>query len=79
MSKIFVESAKRSFVKAVSYRFLIMCTDAVVIAIITKSYAAVFGIVVLSNISSTVLYLLHERLWNKIRWGKNIEVIAPRP
>ncbi len=67
----FEESGKRSLVKAISYRCLILCTDAFVIAIITKSYAAVIAVVVISNISSTILYLIHERLWNNIHWGKN--------
>jgi len=72
MKKKFSESPKRSVVKAISYRFIIMFSDAIVIGFITHSYQIVAGIIIFSNISSTILYLVHERVWNGIHWGKQV-------
>lgn len=62
-------SRKRSVVKALTYRIVIICLDFLVIYLLTGKVqtAAVFMIV--SNIYTTVAYFLHERLWARIRWG----------
>lgn len=64
------ESKKRSFAKAVTYRLLIMCSDAIIIFAITRRYDVTIGVIVLSNVASTILYFLHERVWNRAKWGK---------
>ena len=60
---------KRSIVKALTYRSIIVCLDFVVIYLLTGKIetAAVFMIV--SNIYTTLGYLLHERVWAHIKWG----------
>jgi uncharacterized membrane protein len=60
---------KRSIVKAVTYRGIIVCLDFLVIYLLTGKVmtAAVFMIV--SNIYTTVAYFLHERVWAGIKWG----------
>ncbi len=60
---------KRSAVKAITYRVIIVCLDFVVIYLLTGKVmtAAVFMIV--SNIYTTVAYFLHERMWAGITWG----------
>ena len=61
----------RSVTKAILWR--------IVSAVVTTSVAyAISGELTLSiaigsidGIIKTVLYILHERIWNKIKWGKN--------
>ena len=62
-------SRKRSIVKAITYRAIIVCLDFLVIYLLTGKVmtAAVFMIV--SNIYTTVAYFLHERVWAGIKWG----------
>jgi uncharacterized membrane protein len=62
-------SRKRSVVKAITYRGIIVCLDFLVIYLLTGKVetAAVFMIV--SNIYTTVAYFFHERVWAGIRWG----------
>ncbi len=63
------ESAKRSLVKAITYRIIIMILDFTVIYLLTKKAEIAVGFMIISNIYTTVAYFLHERLWNRIRWG----------
>jgi uncharacterized membrane protein len=66
----FLEDSKRSIVKTISFRVLAIMADIVVIYTITKRYDLTFGVIVFSNLSSTLLYFLHERIWNRISWGR---------
>lgn len=68
-------SRKRSVIKALTYRVLIVCLDFTVIYLLTGKVAAAAGFMVISNLYTTVGYFLHERLWARIRWG--LEAPAP--
>ncbi len=57
-------------VKALTYRCIILVLDFSVIYIITGRLEIALGFTLLSNIYSTVAYYIHERIWNRIRWGK---------
>lgn len=65
------EAHKRSIVKAITFRVVVMCADFLVVMFITHQYKIALGFVLLSNVSSTVLYYLHERFWNKVKWGRS--------
>lgn len=63
-------TAKRSAVKAVTYRVVIVCLDFLVIYLFTKKVTVAFGFMIVSNIYTTVGYFLHERIWARINWGR---------
>jgi uncharacterized membrane protein len=67
----FHENYKRSILKAITYRFIILLCDGLIIFAITRQYDTTVKVIVLSNIGSTILYIVHERAWNKIHWGKS--------
>jgi uncharacterized membrane protein len=71
--KVFYDKPERSVIKAITYRALILCTDGLVIFLITRRYDLTLGVIVVSNIVSTLIYLLHERAWDTIHWGKKIK------
>ena len=60
---------RRSVVKAVTYRVLIMCLDFVTIYAFTGAVRVAVGFMIASNIYTTVAYFFHERLWARTRWG----------
>jgi adenylylsulfate kinase len=66
----FKENAKRSLVKSVTFRVLVITSDFIIITLITHSYDLAVTVIILSNLASATLYYLHERAWNKIKWGK---------
>lgn len=63
------ETHTRSLMKALSFRALIVISDFLIISAITHQYNLAVGFVVLSNLSSTIFYFIHERIWNRISWG----------
>ena len=70
MSTKFHEHLGRSIVKAFTYRVLIMVSQGLITYIITRRLNITLGIMFFSSITSTLLYLFHERLWNNVHWGK---------
>ncbi|MGH7434578.1 MAG: DUF2061 domain-containing protein [Polyangiaceae bacterium] len=62
-------SRKRSLVKALTYRVVIVCLDFLVVYILTHKVEVAFGFMIVSNVYTTLAYFLHERVWARIRWG----------
>ena len=60
---------KRSLVKALTYRGVIVCLDFLVVYLFTHKVEVALGFMVLSNLYTTAGYFLHERIWARIGWG----------
>jgi uncharacterized membrane protein len=71
MPSIYLEHNKRSLVKALTFRSVILISDSIIIYLITHRLDITLSVIVFSNIASTVLYFVHERFWNRIQWGKS--------
>ncbi len=69
------ETLSRSVLKTISYRFVILILDFVAIYLFTGKIKVAIGFMIVSNIYTTVGYFIHERIWDKIRWGKKISII----
>lgn len=70
MAERFHEDIKRSVTKALTFRALVICTDLVIVYTLTKRIDITLAVLIFSNLASTLLYFLHERLWNRVHWGK---------
>jgi len=64
------ESLRRSIVKTISYRIIILILDFASIYLFTGQLKIALGFMIISNIYTTLGYFLHERIWDKIKWGK---------
>jgi len=62
------EKPERSLMKAITFRLLVLISDFTVVSFITKNGFEVIQVVLFTNLSSTVLYYIHERLWNQTNW-----------
>jgi uncharacterized membrane protein len=60
---------RRSVVKALTYRVIIVCLDFLTVYLFTGKMNVALGFMIVSNIYTTVGYFLHERAWNRIHWG----------
>ena len=67
------ESKTRSALKAISYRVLIIILDFTVIYLMTGDTSIAIGFMIISNLYTTVAYFIHERVWNRIKWGTDIK------
>jgi adenylylsulfate kinase len=64
------ENRKRSLIKAITYRIIILVLDFTVIFILTKKIEIALGFMIISNIYTSIVYYFHERIWDRINWGK---------
>lgn len=64
------DTIKRSVVKATVFRILTIVSDTIIVLVLTHRYDLAIGFVVLTNVASTLLYYLHERVWAHITWGR---------
>jgi len=66
------EKLSRSIVKTVSYRIFILMLDFTTIYLFTGKVKVAIGFMLVSNLYTTIGYFFHERIWDKIKWGKMI-------
>ncbi len=64
------EMLKRSVVKTVSYRVVILILDFTSIYLFTGQIKIAVGFMLVSNVYTTLAYFVHERIWDRIKWGK---------
>jgi uncharacterized membrane protein len=64
------EQLTRSIIKSISWR-VIGTFDTIIISwLITGTLEFALSIGVIELVTKMILYTIHERLWNKITWGK---------
>jgi adenylylsulfate kinase len=56
--------------KSDTYRILIIVLDITVVYLLTGRLDLALGFMVISNVYASIAYYFHERIWNKIGWGK---------
>ena len=64
------ETLKRTLVKTISYRVIILILDFTSIYIFTGKLNIALGFTIVSNVYTTLGYFFHERIWDKVKWGK---------
>lgn len=64
------ERPVRSVVKALSWRVVGTIDTLVVSYILTGKISLAASIASVDFLTKLVLYFFHERIWNKIKWGK---------
>ena len=68
------DSNKRSFSKALSWRLTATVVLATVSFILTGSVVEAAEITAIYNVIQILVYYLHERAWERVRWGKKPDV-----
>ncbi|HVY67346.1 MAG TPA: DUF2061 domain-containing protein [Patescibacteria group bacterium] len=79
MPKNFQENQARSLAKSATFRVLVVLSDMIIIYAVTRRLETTIALTVITNIASTVLYFLHERAWNAVRWGRQDDQNARPP
>lgn len=65
------DTPRRSLVKTVSWRLTGSGATFLISYLIADNFAVAGTIATIQLISNTVLYFVHERIWNKIKWGRD--------
>lgn len=66
------ENHTRSVAKAMSWRVFATLTTMTVVFLFTGQLLLSLGVGATEVLSKLVLYYAHERIWDKIQWGKII-------
>jgi len=64
------EKRTRSILKTISYRISSSIMTGLIVFIFTKEITISLGIGLLDFSIKTIWYYSHERIWNKVDWGK---------
>ena len=61
----------RSFTKSLSYRIFGTLSSWAVVYVITGKGSLATLVAFWETVVKVVIYYWHERIWNKIQWGRN--------
>jgi uncharacterized membrane protein len=64
------DTSKRSLVKTISWRLTGSGATFIISWLISGNFAVAGTIAVIQLMSNTILYYIHERIWNRIKWGR---------
>lgn len=67
---MYLETRLRSIVKALSWRLLATATTAFIVFLFFGKLSLAVAVGGVESFSKIFLYFAHERLWNRIRWGR---------
>lgn len=70
----FKESTKRSLVKTITFRLIVVCFDFLIISQFIDGTDKTIWLTLLSNLIRLFLYFFHERFWNRVKYGKNVNI-----
>lgn len=65
-----MEKRVRSLLKAISWRIVATSTTMLLVFLFTGNLVISVGVGSLELLFKTVIYYLHERIWNKSNFGK---------
>ena len=66
-----MDETKRSLVKTISWRITGSSATFGISYLISGNFLIAGSIASIQLVTNTVLYFIHERVWNKIKWGRN--------
>ena len=64
------DTSKRSLIKTVTWRVTGSSATFLIAYFMTGNFAIAGVIGIVQLISNSILYFIHERVWNQIKWGK---------
>ncbi len=67
-----IDNHIRSFVKSISWRIIATLTTILLVFIFTQNWVISVEVGGLEIIMKIFLYYLHERVWDRIRWGTTV-------
>jgi len=70
---MWIETKTRSITKAILWRLVAVTNSFVISWLFFETIAAALGAALAMNVTGLVIYYAYERVWNKIRWGKETQ------
>jgi uncharacterized membrane protein len=73
------EAHSRTVAKAISWRIIATLTTMTAVYIFTGEWLITIGVGIVEVVAKITFYYLHERIWNKIHWGKERHPLSTIP
>ena len=73
------ETRTRTVFKAVSWRVLATLTTMTIVYLFTREEAITLGVGMSDVLAKIAFYYAHERVWQKVAWGKRKHPLADIP
>jgi len=70
----FRESRLRSLVKSLTYRILSITGTGILSWVITRDIKETVSITIAIQVFLIILYYSYERIWDKINWGRKMQI-----
>lgn len=67
---MFFEGHPRTISKSITWRILITLNNFLIPYFMTGSWKAAVAFLTIATVMNTIIYYTHERVWNRISWGK---------
>ncbi len=67
---MYIETKRRSLLKAISWRIFATATTTIIVFILFKRIDLAIAAGVIESVSKIIIYFFHERIWDKINFGK---------
>ncbi len=75
-TKLRGETHTRTIAKAISWRALATLTTMTIVFLFTKRVMLSLGVGLAEIIAKITFYYVHERVWDKVSWGKSKHPLA---
>lgn len=73
------ETPIRTVFKTVSWRAVATLTTMMIVYLFTREETVMLGVGVSDIVAKIVFYYVHERVWQKVSWGKKKHPLADIP
>jgi uncharacterized membrane protein len=70
----FYETNLRAVAKVISWRVILTCVNFTYTYVVTGDWKAGLAVAGLAAIFNSFIYWGHERIWNRIGWGKKHDI-----
>jgi uncharacterized membrane protein len=75
--KFFKDGHPRTISKSITWRALITCSNFLIPYFLTGSLGKALAFLTIATFMNIIIYYTHERVWNRVSWGKVAKTDEP--
>jgi hypothetical protein len=76
-NRFFEDGHPRTISKSITWRLLITINNFMIPYLLTGSWKAAAAFLTIATIMNIAIYYTHERIWNRVTWGKVTKDVQP--
>ena len=68
-----MDTHKRTIIKTITWRIIATLTTVIIIYLWTDNWSIALGSGLVANALKTIFYYIHERIWNRTDFGRQVK------